>query len=417
MAFWHINGGRRLHGACFAQGAKNAALPILTASVISGSKIQIMNVPELSDVSSTLRILRMLGCVAEQDGNNVYIDSNPLHSCVIDKKLMETMRSSMLFMGALLARCGEVHLTKPGGCNLGSRPIDMHLYAMQALGAEIEETKSKIICRAKRLKGADIVFDFPSVGATENAMLAACAAEGKTVIHGAAKEPEITDLQEFLRKMGVFINGAGTDTITVNGFEPERETGHRIIPDRIEACTLLCCAAAAGGEIEIRGVNSDNFSSMLHFLNEAGCDIICGKRSVYLKSDGLLRAVDMVETQPYPGFPTDAQPLLMAAMLKARGKTAFTENIFDNRYRHVDNLRHFGADVSVNGKNCCVWGVKSLKGASVSSTDLRGGAAMIIAALSADGASVIADEGHICRGYENLDYKLRALGADIYMEK
>lgn len=416
MAIWHINGGRRLEGACFVQGSKNAVLPILAASIVCPTETNLLNVPQLSDVAMSLRILRQLGCTAEQQGNDVYIDSRSIVTNIIPHEMMECMRSSVLFMGALLARCGEVRLSAPGGCKLGSRPIDLHISAMKALGAEVEEQGSEIICKAAALKGARIELPFPSVGATENAILAACAAEGETVIYGAAREPEIVDLQEYLRKAGAYISGAGTSNITISGFDAERHVGHRIVPDRIVASTYLCAAAASGGDIELRGVDSRQFSRLQHFLNSAGCDIIPAKRSVRLISDGRLNAVDTVVTGPYPDFPTDAQPLLMAALLKASGRTDFVENIFDSRFGHTRELSRFGADINVEGRQASVWGVRSLQGATVSATDLRGGAAMLIAGLSADGESRIIDSGHITRGYENFDYKLRSLGADIFME-
>lgn len=416
MAIWHLNGGKRLEGACFVQGAKNAALPILAASVVCPLETELLNVPQLSDVEASLEILRCLGCTAVQQENDVYIDSRSLGSNTIPRRMMESMRSSVLFMGALLARCGEVHLTPPGGCKLGARPIDMHLDAMKALGASVEENGCEIICRAERLRGAHIRLPYPSVGATENAMIAACAAEGETLITGAAGEPEIVDLQEYLRKAGAYISGAGTGTIRISGFEPERRAGHRVIPDRIAAATFLCAAAACGGDIELRGVDLRQFSRLQHFLKRAGCDIISSQRSVRLISDGKLSAVGCVSTGPYPEFPTDMQPLLMAALLKAHGRTEFIENVFDSRFGHAKELRRFGADISVEGRSASVWGVHSLRGAVVSAGDLRGGAAMIIAALSADGESLIVDQGHVARGYEHLDHKLRYLGADIYLE-
>ena len=416
MAIWHLNGGKRLEGACFVQGAKNAALPILAASVVCPLETELLNVPQLSDVEASLEILRCLGCTATQQENDVYIDSRSLGSNTVPRRMMESMRSSVLFMGALLARCGEVHLTPPGGCKLGARPIDMHLDAMKALGASVEENGCEIICRAERLTGAHIRLPYPSVGATENAMIAACAAEGETIITGAAGEPEIVDLQEYLRKAGAYISGAGTGTIRISGFEPERRAGHRVIPDRIAAATFLCAAAACGGDIELRGVDLRQFSRLQHFLKRAGCDIISSQRSVRLISDGKLSAADCVSTGPYPEFPTDMQPLLMAALLKAHGRTEFIENVFDSRFGHAKELRRFGADISVEGRSASVWGVRSLSGAVVSAGDLRGGAAMIIAALSADGESLIVDQGHIARGYEHLDHKLRYLGADIYLE-
>ncbi len=416
MAIWHVNGGKRLEGACFVQGAKNAALPILAASVVYPLETELLNVPQLSDVEVSLDILRCLGCTAVQRESRVYIDSRSLGSDTIPRSMMESMRSSVLFMGALLARCGQVKLTLPGGCRLGARPIDMHLDAMKALGASVEENGCEIVCRAPKLRGAHIRLPYPSVGATENAMIAACAAEGETLITGAAREPEIVDLQEYLRKAGAYISGAGTSAVRISGFEPERHAGHRVIPDRIAAATFLCAAAAAGGDIELRGVDLRQFSRLQHFLKRAGCDIISSQRSVRLISDGKLCAAGLVSTGPYPEFPTDMQPLLMAALLKSQGRTDFVENVFDSRFGHAKELRRFGADISVEGRSASVWGVRSLRGAVVSVGDLRGGAAMLIAALSAGGESLIVDSGHIARGYEQLDHKLRYLGADIYLE-
>ena len=416
MAIWHINGGKKLEGTCFVQGSKNAVLPILAASLISPAETNLLNVPQLRDVENSLRIIRSLGCAAEQQVNDVYIDSRTITSNSIPREMMELMRSSVLFMGAILARCGEVRLSTPGGCKLGARPIDLHLNAMRSLGAEIQEHDCEIICKAEKLSGTTIVLPFPSVGATENAMIAACAADGETIIKGAAREPEIYDLQEYLRKLGAYISGAGTSTIRISGFAPEKHIGHRIIPDRIVASTLLCACAATGGDIELRGVESRQFSRIQHFLNYAGCDIISTNRSVRLISDGKLQSVGEVVTEPYPGFPTDAQPLLMAAVLKAKGRTRFIENIFDSRYCHANELKRFGADIAIFDRTAEVWGVRELSGATVSAADLRGGAALIIAGLTANGNTTITDVGHIERGYEHFDYKLRSLGADIYME-
>lgn len=416
MDSWHIRGGRKLDGVCFIQGSKNASLPILAASIIAPAESSLMNVPQLRDIDAALRILRHLGCTAEQRENEVYIDARGLVRSTIPHELMLEMRSSVIFMGALLARCGEARLSPPGGCQLGKRPIDLHLMALRALGAEIEESGGEILCRAKALKGTVIDLSFPSVGATENAMLAATAAKGETVIRGAAREPEIVALQEYLRQMGVEIRGAGTDTIVICGRRKVGMARQRIVSDRIVASTLACAAAAAGGSVELRGVEPAHFSTLLHFLKQAGCDIISEKRSVWIRSDGRLHAVEEIATEPYPGFPTDAQPVLMAALLKAEGRSLITENIFENRFRQVPELRRLGADISVSGKTAEIWGVESLKGAALTATDLRGGAAMIVAGLAAEGETVIYDEGHIRRGYEHFDARLRALGAEIYLD-
>ena len=416
MDIWHIRGGNRLEGACFVQGSKNASLPIIAASIICPMRSELKNVPQLKDVDAALRILRHLGCRAEQRGGDVYIDSAGLSGSSIPHSLMEEMRSSVIFMGALIARCGEAQLSLPGGCQLGKRPIDLHLSALRQMGAEIEDDGGEISCRAVSLHGADIRLPFPSVGATENILLAACRAKGETVIHGAAREPEIVALANYLKAMGADIRGAGSDTVTVSGLRPKGYVAQRIIPDRIVASTIACAAAATGGNIELRGVDPEQFSTVLHFLNQAGCDIISTKRSVRLKSEGKLRSVGEISTAPYPGFPTDAQPVLMAALLKADGKTVITENIFENRYRQVPELCRLGADISTFGKTAEIWGVDCLHGALLTSTDLRGGAAMIVAGLAAEGETVICDDGHVQRGYERFDVCLRSLGADIYLE-
>lgn len=416
MDIWHIRGGNTLEGACFVQGSKNATLPIIAASIISPARSELMNVPQLRDVDAALRILRHLGCTAEQRQNEVFIDSTYLSGSSIPHSLMEEMRSSVIFMGALLARCGEARLSLPGGCQLGKRPIDLHLSALRKMGAQIEEDGPEIYCRAERLRGAEIELPFPSVGATENIMLAACSARGRTVIRGAAREPEISALQDYLAAMGAKISGAGSDTVTIEGFAASGRAVCRIIPDRIVASTIACAAAAVGGNVEMRGVAPEHFSTVLYFLNQAGCDIISNNRAVRIKSTGRLKAPGEISTQPYPGFPTDAQPVLMAALLRAEGKTVITENIFENRYRQVPELRRLGADIITQGRRAEIWGVDCLHGTALNATDLRGGAAMIVAGLSADGETVIFDDGHITRGYERFDVRLRALGADIFLE-
>ena len=416
MDIWRIRGGRRLEGVCCVQGSKNASLPILAASILAPAESRLQNVPQLRDIDAALRILRHLGCAAQQRGNDVYIDAAGLTRCAIPHRLMLEMRSSVIFMGALLARCGEARLSPPGGCQLGRRPIDLHLSALRQLGAEIEESGGEILCRARNLRGAEISLPFPSVGATENIMLAAAAAKGETRIHGAAREPEIVALQHYLRDLGCEVHGAGTDAITVGERRMVRALSHRIIGDRIVAATMACAAAAAGGNLELRGVEPGHFSTVLHFLKQAGCDIMAENRCVRLRSSGKLRAVGEICTAPYPGFPTDAQPVLMAALLKATGRSAVTETIFENRFRQVPELCRLGADIRLSGQTAEIWGVDRLQGNVLRATDLRGGAAMIVAGIAAEGETVVMDEGHVKRGYERLDSRLRALGADICLD-
>ncbi len=417
MDIWRIRGGRKLEGVCFVQGSKNASLPILAASILAPAESELRNVPQLKDIDAALRILRHLGCEAEQRENEVYINASGVTRCFIPHKLMLEMRSSVIFMGALLARCGEARLSPPGGCQLGKRPIDLHLSALRQLGAEIEETGDEIICRAKQLRGTEIVLPFPSVGATENIMLAATAAEGETVIHGAAKEPEIRALADYLRHLGCDIHGAGTDTIVIREHQFKDYVNFNMIADRIVAATVACAAASCGGSVELRGVEPEHFSTVLHFLKQAGCDIMCQNRSVWLRSGGKLHAVGEICTEPYPGFPTDAQPVLMAALLKAVGRTVIRETIFENRFRQVPELIRLGADITLRDRTAEIWGVDSLRGTVLNATDLRGGAAMIVAGLAADGQTLVCDTGHIRRGYERFDMRLRALGADICLDQ
>lgn len=413
MDIWHVRGGRKLSGSIRVQGSKNASLPIIAASIVSPMECVLLNTPKLRDVDAALKILRHLGCKAEMSGNQLYIDSRPLSLSHIPPSLMEEMRSSVIFMGALLARCGEARLSPPGGCQLGERPIDLHLKSLRELGAEIDEEDGEIYCKGGNLKGTTVVLPFPSVGATENILLAACAAKGKTHLIGAAREPEIVALAEFLRAAGAEISGDGTENIDIEGFRPRKYVLNRIIPDRIAGATLCCACAACGGDIQLKGAE---FSSVLYFLNQAGCDIISGTHSLRVVSTGKLRAVKGISTAPYPGFPTDAQPVLMAALLKAAGESTIEENIFRNRFRHVPELRRLGADIDIDGKTAIIKGVKELHGTALNATDLRGGAAMIISALSAEGESVIMDEGHVRRGYERFDEALRTLGGEVYLE-
>ena len=416
MDIWRIRGGARLEGECSVQGSKNASLPILAACLLCPGTVELRRVPRLRDVDAALQILEHLGCRVRREGDRVYIDASGVNGCEIPPALMERMRSSVIFMGALLARCGRARLSQPGGCRLGKRPIDLHLLALRRLGAEIEEEDGEIRCRPAKLRGACIRLPFPSVGATENALLAACGAEGETLIRGAAREPEIVALQDFLRALGARVEGAGTDTLRVSGFSPRASARFRIPADRIAASTLLCACAGCGGKLCLKDCDPGHFSTVLHFLNQAGCVIIQKHDRVTLSSAGRLRAVGPVVTAPYPGFPTDAQPLLMAALLRAEGESVFRETIFENRYRQVPALRKLGGSVLLCGREARVRGVERLRGAALDATDLRGGAAMILAGLAAEGETLLRDEGHLARGYENFDACLRDLGADLSLK-
>ena len=402
-----------LCGELTVHGAKNSVLPILAATLLCRTPCVLHNCPDILDVTHTLQILRHLGCSCERSGSTLSIDPRGFAENAVPPALAGSMRASSLFLGALLARTGAAALTLPGGCPIGARPIDYHLQAFRALGASAEEEGGTVRCRADRLHGARLRLPGPSVGATENAMLAACAAAGETGICNAAREPEILDLQCYLRKLGARISGAGTSTVTVSGFRPQPFVEHTIMPDRIVAATILCAGAACGGDVELQGVDPDHFLTVLDSLSEAGCAIIKTASTVRLTSTGRLTAPRPVVTQPYPGFPTDAQPPLMAACLKAKGTTVFTENIFTNRYRHAEEFRRLGAAVSIEGRVAYVTGVDRLTGAPLTSSDLRGGAAMIVAGLSAEGETEILDNGYINRGYDRFDACLSALGADV----
>ena len=417
MGVWTISGGKKLNGHLRCQGSKNAVLPIMAATIISGCEAEIENCPELSDVNAAMDILRHLGCKAERRGDTVYIDSRAMNRTDIPQGLMHEMRSSVIFLGAILARAHRATISYPGGCELGKRPIDLHLSALRSLGAEVEELGCNINCIDSGLHGTNINLRFPSVGATENTMLAACSAKGRTVITNAAREPEIVDLQEFMRKLGANISGAGTTTVVIDGFEPKKYLRHKVMSDRIVSATAMCCVASAGGSLALDDVVTADFETVTAALEYMGCEIERREHSIRMKCDRALRACYPIVTKPYPDFPTDAQPLLMAVCISAAGETEFTENIFENRYRHVPELCRLGADINLEDRIARVSGVKKLVGTNVSATDLRGGAALVTAALNAEGKTVISDSGHITRGYENLDRMLGSLGAELRYEE
>ena len=413
MSYLMIGGGRPLHGRIAVQCAKNSVLPVLAAALLAGDACRIAACPRLSDVEAAVEILRHLGCTAQWDGGDLLVDTTHISRCDIPEELMRKMRSSVIFLGAILSRCGQAELSYPGGCELGPRPIDLHLTALRTLGAEINEIGGSLLCRANRLRGADIVLTLPSVGATENAILAACGAEGTTVIANAAREPEIADLQDFLQKLGVEIHGAGTSAITVQGKGTLHGCTHRCIGDRIAASTYLCAAAAAGGQVTLSGIDYRHLATVTTALHQAGCRLQCDDDTITLESSGRLRSIAPVRTSPYPGFPTDAQPLLMAALLRSEGATMFVENMFESRYRHVPELLRMGAEIRLEGRVAVVCGVTDLHGAAVRSADLRGGAALVIAGLQAQGVTQIHNIHHIQRGYQDIAGDLAALGAEV----
>ena len=414
MSAYLVEGGNRLQGTARVHGAKNSVLPILAATILCPGESVVHNCPDLSDVRASIAILEHLGCRVERAGDTVTVDASALTGRDVPDALMREMRSSVIFLGAILARLGEAVMSFPGGCELGPRPIDLHLAAIRSLGAQVREQGGELHCSAAGgLAGCEITFSIPSVGATENAMLCACGAEGVTVICNAAREPEIVDLQAFLRALGADVRGAGTSVITVRGKKPLHGGEHTVMPDRIVAATLLTAVAAAGGETELLGTDYRQLSTVTAVLTEAGCRIRSGSDSIHICREAPLRGVRPIRTAPYPGFPTDAQPPVMAALCQGTGTTVFVENMFESRYRHVDELSRMGADIRVEGKVAVVCGVERLHGAALQAADLRGGAALVVAALGAEGRSEITGLHHMDRGYYGLEDTLRGLGADI----
>ena len=408
-----IRGGRPLAGEIRIQGSKNSVLPLLAAALLARGPVELRACPRLRDVETSVRILRALGCKAVWEGDNLLLNTASMDQWSISEDLMREMRSSVVFLGAILARHGKALCSMPGGCELGPRPIDLHLSGLRALGAEIAEDGGTLRCEACRLRGREIVLDTPSVGATENLMLAGCGAEGDTVLANAAREPEIVDLQNFLNACGADIRGAGSGTVFVKGGRDFHGCTYSVMPDRIAAATYLCCAASAGGTIFLRGAEEGHLSTVTALLRRSGCEITADAAGIACTVRERLLPPGAVRTAPYPGFPTDAQAVVMAALLRARGCTMFEENLFENRYRHVEELVRMGADIRVSGRVAVVSGVERLHGAAVECTDLRGGAALCVAALAAEGETRIGNLRHIERGYEDLRRDLRALGAEM----
>ena len=408
-----IEGGGKLYGRAEIQSAKNSVLPLLAASVLTDEQVIIRDVPAISDVENMLHILSELGCEIRRTTDSVIIDSANAVSHEIPARLTKELRSSVFMLGSVLTRFHRAKISYPGGCDIGLRPIDLHLSGLKRLDVKIEEDNGYILCSCDKLTGADILLDFPSVGATENIILAAVKAEGTTVIRNAAKEPEIVDLQNFLNKMGGKISGAGGSTVIVEGVEKLHGVEYTPIKDRIEAGTFLIAAASCGGEIEIEGVPQENIAALLHTVRENGCKIHIKNDKITLKSNGRLRAAELIETTPFPGFPTDLQAQFSALACTAAGTTLVVENLFETRYKYAGELKRMGADITVRGRNAVIRGVEKLHGACMTAGDLRGGAALVIAALKAEGESSVADLSHIDRGYADFEYKLKKLGARI----
>jgi UDP-N-acetylglucosamine 1-carboxyvinyltransferase len=414
-----IRGGRRLNGEVIVSGAKNAALPELCAALLTAEPVRLTNVPQLQDVSTMLKLLRSMGVVAERSaerGDEVLLDAGRLTTPEAPYDLVKTMRAAILALGPLLARFGEATVSLPGGCAIGSRPVDQHIRGLQAMGAQITVEHGYIIAKAGRLKGARITTDMVTVTGTENLLMAATLADGETVLENAAQEPEIPDLAEMLIAMGARIEGHGTSRIRVRGVERLHGVQHRIVPDRIEAGTFLCAVAAAGGDVTLRDARAEHLDAVIDKLREAGVTIECGKADgrgwIRVKRDGRLKAVSY-RTSEYPAFPTDMQAQFMVLDCIADGTARVTETIFENRFMHVNELMRLGARIEIDGHLALVHGVDTLSGATVMATDLRASASLVIAGLVAEGQTVVDRIYHLDRGYDRMEAKLRGLGADI----
>ena len=412
-----IQGGNRLNGEVTISGAKNAALPILCGSLLAETPLQLSGVAALKDIDTTIKLLSIMGVKIARNGSEVSLDASEVASFEATYEMVKTMRASILVLGPLLARFGTARVSLPGGCAIGSRPVDLHIKGLQAMGAAIHITHGYIQASTlhlpnRRLQGARYYMDLVTVTGTENLMMAAALAEGTTVLENAAKEPEVVDLAEMLIKMGANISGAGTDVITIVGVDKLNGTTHNIVCDRIEAGTYMVAVAMTGGEVKLLNARADLLDAVIEKLREAGATVTSDRNSVTVKSDGKLKAVN-IRTAPHPAFPTDMQAQFMALNTVAEGVAKVTETIFENRFMHVQEMQRMGADISIDGNTALVKGVEFLDGATVMATDLRASASLVLSGLVARGETVIERIYHLDRGYENLESKLNALGANV----
>ena len=407
-----IEGGAVLRGEVAISGAKNAALPILCAALLSAEPLELSNVPELNDIATMLRLLEEMGVKIQRDGHRVTLDASQISNPVASYERVKTMRASILVLGPLVARCGEARVSLPGGCAIGARPVDQHIKGLQAMGAEVTVEQGYEHAKANRLKGARICTDMVTVTGTENLMLAACLAAGETIIENAAREPEVVDLANCLVAMGARISGAGTDTIRIQGVERLHGAQHRVMPDRIETGTYLCAAAVTGGTVRLTDTSAAYLDAVVDKLLDAGCEITMERDAIRLQAPARLKAVSL-RTAPYPAFPTDMQAQFMAMNCVADGVATIRETIFENRFMHVNELLRLGANIQIEGNNAVVRGVERLQGATVMATDLRASASLIVAGLVAQGETLIDRIYHLDRGYEKIEDKLHALGARV----
>ena len=415
MSKFIIHGGKKLMGEVKISGSKNAALPIIAATVLIKGRTTLYNVPNIQDVQTMFEIIKDIGGKVTKKNNKVIIDTSKVHTYEIPEELMRKMRSSVILAGAIIGKYHKANFSYPGGCDIGARPIDLHLKGFEKLGIEIKEEYGEIVCSSEEIVGTQINLDFPSVGATENIILASCLAEGTTVLTNSAKEPEIEDLVNFLNKAGAKIKGAGTDRIEIIGVRKLSEISYNIMPDRIEAGTYLVAGAITGGDIKITNANPRHIEPILNKLEETNCKIITQNNEIEIIAPRRLKAVD-IKTMPYPGFPTDLQSIFTALLTHAKGTSIVTENIFESRYKYTQELNRMGAKIKVEGRTAIIKGSRRIQGTNVVANDLRGGAALILEALSAKGKTQIDNIHYILRGYENIEQKLKKLGAEIYTE-
>lgn len=411
-----IRGGHRLAGEITISGAKNAALPILAASLLTADELIVDNVPQLQDVATTLKLLKQMGVAVEQSGNTVRLKAHQVTNTEAPYELVKTMRASILVLGPLVARFGSARVSLPGGCAIGARPVDQHIKGLEALGTTVRIENGFVVAEARRLRGAHIATDMVTVTGTENLMMAATLADGETIIDNAAREPEVIDLANALIAMGARIRGAGTDRIVIQGVEKLHGARHKVMPDRIETGTFLSAVVTAGGNVSLRGATAGTLSSVIDKLREAGAQIEAQDGVLRAKMNGRPRAVSL-RTSPYPEFPTDMQAQLMALNCAADGVGTITETIFENRFMHVHELQRLGANISIDGNTATVQGVGRLTGAPVMATDLRASASLVVAALAAEGETTVDRIYHLDRGYEKMETKLAALGADVQRVK
>ena len=416
MSKFIIQGGKRLEGEVKISGSKNAALPIIAATILNSGKTTLYNVPNIQDVQTMFEIVKQIGGKVTKKNNKIIIDTSKVHKYEIPEELMRKMRSSVILAGALIGKYKKAKFSYPGGCDIGSRPIDLHIKGFEKLGIQIREDHGKIECNAEEIIGNQINLDFPSVGATENIILASCLGKGTTILTNAAKEPEIEDLIKYLNKMGAKIKGAGTDRIEITGVKKLSEISYNIMPDRIEAGTYLVAGTITGGRIKITNANPMHIEPIINKLEEANCKLNVEKNTIEIIAPKRVKAID-IKTMPYPGFPTDLQSIFAALLATGKGTSVITENIFESRYKYVQELNRMGAKIKVECRNAIIKGTKKIQGANVVSTDLRGGAALVIEALVAKGETQINNIDYILRGYEKMEEKLRQLGADIRKEE